>query len=421
MPKEAKELTALAIKNLKHSQKKQYPEKHAVGGVSGLLIQVTEKNSKSWLLRTTIAGKRRLIGLGPYPEISLKDAREYAAQQKQKIREGIDPVDERKKAKAALKAEKLRGTTFNTVLQEYLDNKLSDKGEKSQRQWRSTLNTYAVPVIGELLVDDIDVHHILRILEPIWNTKTETASRLRGRIEAVITYATVKGYRASNDNPARWAGHLKEILPMPSKIQNTKHMPAIAFKRIPQWFAYLQNRQGMSARALEFLALTAVRSGEVRGATWSEINTDEKLWVIPAERMKMRREFRIPLSPQALEILDKLPHFKDSEYIFPAPKGGMLSDMALSSVMRKMHIAQYDIDREGWVDSTTKRPAVPHGLRSSFRDWAGETTDYPREIIELCLAHDIAGGVERAYRRGDVLDKRRMLMDHWAMYLHGKT
>lgn len=420
MPKLAKELSALAIKNLKHSGKNDNPERYAVGGVSGLMLQVTPNHAKSWLLRTTISGKRKFLGFGPYPEVSLKYARELAAEAKQKNRDGIDPANERKIAKAAAKAESLRGTTFGTVLFEFLENKLHDKSEKSRRQWKATLKTYAEPVIGDILVDDIDVHHILRILEPIWKTKTETASRLRGRIETVLNYATVKGYRRSSDNPARWTANLKEILPMPSKIQKTAHMPSVQLKDISTWYEALQLREGISARALEFLTLTAARSGEIRGAMWDEIDLISKIWTIPAKRMKMRREHRIPLCSKAIKILENIPRFQDSSYVFPAVKGGQLSDMALSSVMRRMHAHEIEEKREGWIDSQSKRAAVPHGLRSSFRQWAGEHTDYPREIIELCLAHDIMGSVERAYMRTDILEKRREIMTAWSNFLLGE-
>jgi len=420
MPKLAKDLSALAIKNIKHSGKDNNPERYAAGGVSGLMLQVTPNNAKSWLLRTTISGKRKFLGFGPYPEVSLKDVRELAAEAKQKIRNGLDPANERKVAKAAANAEALRGITFSKVISEFLETKLQDKSEKSSRQWKSTLKTYAEPIAGDILVDDIDVHHILRILEPIWRTKTETASRLRGRIEAILTYAAVKGYRRSNENPARWTANLKEVLPMPSKIQKTVHMPALQLKDISAWLTALQAREGISAKALEFLTLTAARSGEVRGAQWNEIDLESKIWTIPAERMKMRREHRVPLCSRAIEILENIPRFQDSPYIFPAVKGGQLSDMALSSVMRRMHAHEIEEEQEGWIDSQSKRPAVPHGLRSSFRQWAGEKTDYPREIVELCLAHDMMGSVERAYMRTDILEKRREIMTAWSDFLMGE-
>ncbi len=419
MPRVAKELSALAVKNIKHSGKNDNPERYAVGGVSGLLIQVTPNNAKSWLLRTTIADKREFIGLGAYPEIGLKDARDKASADKEKIRQGIDPRAERRAAKSALASEKLRGIMFADILTEFLDVKLKDKGEKSQRQWRATLESYALPVIGNLLIDDVDAQYILRILQPIWETKTETASRLRGRIESVLNFATAKGYRKNSDNPARWSGHLKEMLPAPSKIQKVAHHPSVPLESISEWYSTLRALEGISARALEFVCLTACRSGEVRGAVWKEIDLAGKVWIIPKERMKMDREHRVPLCDRAIQILEEIPRFEDSPYVFPAVKGGMLSDMTLSKRMRLQHEREVKAGRSGWVDKHSGRPAVPHGLRSSFRQWAGELTDYPRELIELCLAHDIMGSVERAYMRTDILEKRREIMSEWSDFLQG--
>ncbi|HEU5046533.1 MAG TPA: integrase arm-type DNA-binding domain-containing protein [Rickettsiales bacterium] len=419
MPKLAKELSALAIKNIKHSGKNNNPERYAVGSVPGLLLQVTPNNAKSWLLRTTIAGRRQFLGFGPYPEVSLKDARERAAAEKQKVRTGIDPVVDRKVKKAALKAASLRGKTFQQVTSEFLDTKLTDKSQKHRAQWRATLETYALPEMGSILVDDITSSDILRVLQPIWEKKTETASRLRGRIESVLNYAAAKGYRQNSDNPARWNGHLKEILPAPGKIQKTVHHPAVQLKDLPQWYTTLRKSQSIGAMALEFLTLTACRSGEVRGAVWDEINIGDKIWVIPADRMKMRKEHRVPLCSRAIEILEQVPHFEGSTHIFPAVRGGALSDMTLSKHMHGMHEREIKAGCPGWVDGKSKRPAVAHGLRSSFRDWAGEKTDYPREIIELCLAHDIMGSVERAYMRTDILEKRREIMSAWEKFLRG--
>lgn len=419
MPRVSKELSALAIKNIKHSGGSENPERYNVGGVAGLVIQVTPKHSKSWLLRTTIAGKRQFIGLGPYPEVSLKDARDRAAEDKLKIRSGSNPALERKNAKASLILEQLRGTVFKQVVQEYLTTKLQGKTKKVQRQWQATLERYAFPVVENVLVDDIDVHHVLRILQPIWETKTETASRLRGRIESILSYAIVKGYRSSTDNPARWAGHLKEILPAPGAIQKVDHHAAVQLGEISRWYASLRALDGISARALEFLALTACRSGEIRGAVWSEIDLNSKVWIIPAARMKMSREHRVPLSNRAIEILNKIPRFPDSPYVFPSPTGKKLSDMTISKRMREMHNRDIKLGRSGWVDSQSGSHAVPHGLRSSFRQWAGEKTEYPREIIELCLAHNLMGSVERAYMRTDILEKRREIMMNWQIYMEG--
>ena len=256
---------------------------------------------------------------------------------------------------------------------------------------------------------DIQVQDVRRALEPIWTNKTETASRLRGRIEAVLSWATVAGHR-EGDNPARWKGNLSEMLPKPSKLAKVKHQPALALDDAAAWFTDLRQREGTGARSLEFLALTASRSGEIRGATWDEIDFDAGLWVIPADRMKMSREHRVPLTGDATAMLKSLPRLVGSPYVFPAAKGGMISDMTISAVMR----------RQGFIDAHSGRTAVPHGLRSTFRDWAAERTDYPRDMAEIALAHNVGSEVERAYRRGDMVEKRRSMMTAWGKFLRGE-
>ena len=419
MPKKVKELTALAIKRLEHSGKKTTNERHAVGGVSGLMIQITPNHSKSWILRTTIANERCVRGLGPYPEMSLAEARTEASKYKQQIKEGIDPRAEKKKAQAAMARENLRQTSFAQVTEEYIDTQLGDKGVKSQKQWKNTLRTYAVPVVGNLFVDDIDIHHVLRILQPIWESKTETARKLQGRIEKVLAFAITKGYRLSQDNPARWNGNLSVVLASPKKTHKTNNMPAVAGGDMPRWLKALRKSSSMSAKALEFIALTATRSGEVRNAAWSEVDLNKRIWTIPAERMKTGNEHRIPLNNRAVEILENLPRFQGSEYVFPAPRGGALTDAAIGKQMRTIHERDIKHNGKGFLDKKLNERAVPHGLRSTFRDWAADHTNHPRELVELCLAHNIASSVERAYRRSDVLEKRRIIMDEWLEHIEG--
>lgn len=366
MPKIAKELGPLAIKNLKHSGKSDNPERHNVGGVSGLMIQVTPNHAKSWLLRTTIAGKRKFLGFGPYPEVSLKEAREKASAEKQKIRSGVDPVSERKAAKAALVAESLRGTTFSKAMEEYLDTKLHGKSEKTQKSWRSILNLYAVPVIGDLLLDDVETHHILRILEPIWREKTETGTRVRGRIEAVLTYSIVKGYRKSTENPAAWKGNLKEILPMPSEVSKITHMPAVQLKDIGAWFSALQKRDGIATRALEFLTLNACRSGEVRGAVWSEIDLEAKIWTIPADRMKMKREHRI--SAMIYDHLNHVEKLQKSSEDIAGEKGMEHIDMIRYLENKKRQIIIIAIEKLNVSEET---------VENMVRDLKEKIQNYP--------------------------------------------
>lgn len=394
-------------------------ETFAVGGVTGLHIQVLPSGSASWLLRILVGAKRREIGLGGYPDVTLAQARDKARDMREKVRLGIDPVEERRAAKASLVSMQRRGLTFSEAIDRYLEAKLEAfSNAKHKAQWRATLETYAKPELGKMLVADIQVQDVLRVLHPIWADRTETASRLRGRIEAVLSWATVSGHR-TGDNPARWAGNLKELLPAPAKVAKTDNQPALSLDDAPAWFAALRAREGFGARALEFAALTAARSGEVRGAVWAEFDLDAALWVIPAQRMKMGREHRVPLSAAAVALLEALPRLDGCDMVFPSSKGGPLSDMTLSATMRRIHEAEIEAERPGFLDRVNKRPAVPHGLRSTFRDWVAERTAFPGEMAEVALAHRISNAVEAAYRRGDMIEKRRAMMDAWTAFLSG--
>lgn len=394
MPRIAKERSALGVRRLRR------PGLHAVGGVAGLQLRVSETGAKYWVLRIAIAGKRRDIGLGPFPEVGLAQARKEAAALRAQARKGLDPLAERNAAREALQAAVARSLTFDQAASRYLAGKAEQfRNDKHRKQWRSTLETYASPVIGAIDVERVELAHIVNILEPIWRTKTETANRLRGRIEKVLDYASVSGYR-SGENPARWRGNLDAILPQPGKLKQVRHHRALAFPEAPAFLTALQARDGLAARALEFLLLTAARSGEVRGATWDEIDLEAATWRLPAARMKAQRPHIVPLSAPARALLEALPRLAESPYVFPAVRGGSLSDMALSAVMRRMGVA-----------------ATPHGLRSTFRDWVSECTGYAHEVAEQALAHTIPSAVERAYRRGSLLEKRRRLMTDWARYL----
>lgn len=420
MPRVAKELSPLEVKRLRHSGRGGNIT-FAVGGVSGLLLQITPNGGRTWLLRVQVGAKRREFGLGGYPDVTLAMARDRAREAKDKIRNGIDPVEERKAAKAALTAAQRRGLPFADAVNRYLAAKLDAfKNAKHRQQWRNTLETYANPELGAMLVQEITVQDVLRVLEPIWQSKTETASRLRGRIEAVLSWATVAGHR-TGDNPARWVGNLKELLPAPSKVAKESNHPALQIDDAPRWFAALRKRKGMGNRALEFAALTAARSQEVRGARWDEIDLEAALWIIPGERMKMDREHRVPLTKDAVALLKALPRFKDNPLIFPAPRGGEMSDMTLSVGMKRLHKADTDAGGTGYIDRVSKRPAVPHGLRSTFRDWIAERTNYPGEMAEIALAHKVGNAVEAAYRRGDMVEKRGTMMEHWADFLTGRN
>jgi integrase len=419
MPRKVKDLTALEVSRLRHPGRGRNVTV-AVGNVAGLLMQITPTGARAWVLRTLVGGKRREFGLGGYPDVSLADAVRSAREAKEKIRRGIDPVEERKAARAALAAQQRRGLIFSDAVDKYLTAKLDQfKNSKHRAQWRMTLETYAGPELGPMLVADIAVQDVLRVLQPLWQTKTETASRLRGRIEAVLSWATVAGHR-SGDNPARWSGNLKELLPAPSKVAKQDNQPALPIDDASRWLTALRTRDGTGSRALEFLIMTAARSREVRGATWDEIDIDKALWIIPASRMKMGREHRVPLSLDGVTLLKSLPRLAGNDLVFPAPRGGELSDMTLSATMRRLHETDIENGGQGFVDRVSKRPAVPHGLRSTFRDWAAEKTSFPGEMAEVALAHKISNAVEAAYLRGDMIEKRRQMMTAWVDFLTGQ-
>jgi len=395
MPKIAKELSPLAVSKLRRVGL------HAVGGINGLGLKVMPAGSRAWVLRTVVAGKRREYGLGGYPTVTLASARERARAMLDQLFAGIDPAVTKRQAKSALAAQRAKAVTFKALAEQYIaQHEAGWKNAKHAAQWTSTLQTYAFPICGHMVAADIDTATVLRILEPIWLKKTETASRLRGRIEALLDYAAAKGLR-EGPNPARWKGNLALTLPAKRKISTVKHHPAVPVKDMPSFFKALRSREGMAARALEFLTLTAARSGEVRGAQWNEIDLTKKVWVIPAERMKAKREHRVPLSTQAIALLKVLPTKNTGALIFPGTKPTTkLSDMALTAVMRRMEIE-----------------AVPHGLRSSFRDWVGEETAFPREVAEMALAHVVAKATEGSYWRSDLFEKRRAMMQEWGSYL----
>ena len=393
MPKKAKELSAIIVKRLTK------PGLHAVGGVAGLLLQVTNTDARSWILRTMVGSKRRDIGMGGYPDVTLSQARDKARDLKEKIKAGIDPVEERRAARERLKLAQANSITFDKAAEKVLAiREIEYKNAKHIAQWRSTLQTYASPIIGKLPVSDIEKGHIMQILEPIWKEKTETASRLRGRIENVLSWATASDHR-TGENPARWKGNLDQLLSKPNKTKKIKHHKALPWQDIGAFMRDLKQREGIAAKSLEFLVLTAARSGEVRGANWDEIDFNSRLWIIPANRMKAGKEHQVPLSDEAIKLLKALPKMKGDDHLFPAPRGGALSDMSISAVTKRMKV-----------------DAVPHGFRSTFRDWCEENTNFPHNVAEMALAHTIGDKVEAAYRRGDLLAKRTKLMRAWAKY-----
>ncbi|MFZ5575932.1 MAG: tyrosine-type recombinase/integrase [Pseudomonadota bacterium] len=388
-------LNKLSATGIKNKSERGY---YADGG--GLYFRISAFDTRSWAFRFTMLGKSREMGLGAYPDVTLMEARERAADARRLLRDGVDPIEARKATRSATAAAVSRALTFAQCADAYIAKESPAwKNSKHEAQWRSTLEAYAYPVIGKMLVRDVTEEHILKILEPIWLVKTETASRVRGRIESVLDYATAKKYR-SGDNPARWRGFLDKHLPKPKKVAKVKHHPALPYAELGAFMPELKAQEGMGARALEFAILTAARSGEVRGATWGEIDLDAATWTIPASRMKAEKEHRVALSAAAIKLLKALPRIDGSDLLFPSSKNTPLSDMTLTAVLRRM----------GRSDITA------HGFRSTFRDWAGETTAYPREVIEHALAHQLKDKAEAAYARGTLFEKRRKLMEAWGKY-----
>lgn len=379
------------------------------GDGGGLTLQITTTGAKSWLLRYMMAGKPFGMGLGPTHTVSLAEARQKALDARKLLIEGINPLVVKRQNRIAGALASAKMMTFDQCAEAYiLAHKAGWKNAKHADQWTNTLNTYASPVFGHLPVAEIDTGLVVKCLSPIWESKTETASRLRGRIESVLGWATTSGYR-TGENPARWKGHLDNLLATISKSGRTKHHPSLPWQRIGAFMAALRAREGVSARAVEFAVLTACRSGEVRGAKWTEFDTAGKVWTIPAERMKAKREHEVPLSDAALALLESMP--KDGEIVFAGTKKQLLSDMSLTAVIRRMN----GDDKPVWADANGEGVTV-HGFRSSFRMWAAETTNYPREVAEHALAHQLPDAVERAYQRGSQFAKRAALMAEWSAY-----
>ncbi len=379
------------------------PGYYADGG--GLYLQVSKARTKSWIFRYTLDKRTREMGLGSLHVVSLKAARDLADTNRLLIAERLDPIEHRLAEHSKLAADTAARKTFKQCAETYVDSHEAGwSNVKHAAQWRNTLATYAYPVCGDLPVAQVNVAHVMEILEPIWKTKTETASRLRGRIEGVLDLATVRGYR-TGENPARWRGHLAKLLPKRSAVQKVRHHGALPYDKVGAFMRNLSDSAGIGAAALQFVVLTAVRTGEALRAKWSELALDgtQPTWTIPAERMKAKREHRVPLTPRVVDILRSMAPLRDKVgYVFPSPMkpGKPMSDMALLVLVKRLA-------GEG---------LTTHGFRSTFRDWASERTTYPREVAEAALAHVVGDKVEAAYRRGDLFEKRRRLMNDWEKF-----
>jgi integrase len=393
------------------------PGRYGDGG--GLWLQISKWGTKSWIFRYMLDGRARQMGLGPVSAssgdgfVTLAEARELAAEvRRQVIRarnslettesEILDPIDARRARRMQARRDSVGAMTFKEAAEKYVAaHSAAWRNEKHRAQWSSTLETYAYPVLGKLSIADVDTGLVLKVLEPIWTEKPETAGRVRGRIESILDWGTARHYR-DGENPARWRGHLDKLLPRRSKVRAVKHHAAMAYADLPAFMAKLRDMESISARALEFTILSAARTGETIGARWDEIDLAGKTWIVPGDRMKSGRGHKVPLSDRALEILTKLPREMNNTHLFiGARKGAGLSNMAMLELLRGV---------DGCDGLTV------HGFRSSFRDWAGELTYFPREIAEAALAHVLKDKTEAAYMRGDLLAKRRKLMEAWANF-----
>lgn len=387
MARQLSRLSQMSIKNAKQGM-------HADGG--GLYLHVSAGGARSWIYRYRLYGRSREMGLGGFPTTSLAEARDRALECRRLRRDGIDPIGARRADRDAKKTERSKAITFAECAEQYIaSHRAGWRNPKHAAQWRSTLAAHAFPVFGDLPVGAVDVNLVMRVIDPLWRTRTETASRLRGRIECILDWARTRSYR-EGENPARWRGHLENLLPRKSKLVQTQHYAALPFPELPAFMERLRVEPSTVARALEFAILTAGRTGEVLGARWREIDLAERVWILPAERMKGGRQHRVPLSDAAMAVLDKLP--LDREFLF----AGRQADRPLSK-----NVMLRRVQREG---------LTTHGFRSTFRDWAAERTTFQREVCEMALAHAIPDQVEAAYRRGDLFDKRRLLMEAWGKF-----
>lgn len=387
-------LTALQV------QKLSKPGYHADG--AGLHLCVKATGGKSWIFRYRFGGKEREMGLGPLHTVSLAEAREKALAQRKLLLDGVDPLAAKQASEVQRKLAEASVITFDTAATSYIaSHRAGWKNEKHAEQWQNTLATYASPVFGSLPVADVTTALVLRVLQPIWTTKTETASRVRGRVEKVLDWCKTQGYR-TGDNPAAWRGHLENLLSSPKKTKKVEHHPALPWREVGAFMQELRTMHGTAALATEFIILTNCRTSEAINATWAEFDLGEKRWTIPAARMKAAKEHTIPLSDAALGVLQRLKaETKEGEFVFPGgKKNTALSNMACLALLKRM----------GRGDLTV------HGFRSSFRDWAGESTVHPREVIEHAMAHQLPDKAEAAYARGSLLERRRVLMADWANY-----
>ncbi len=419
MPKRADVLKELQVRRLERSGQ------HSVGGCAGLVLQITPTGSKSWILRyvSPQTGRRRELGLGPYPEVTLAAARTRGSELVAAVKAGGDPVEERKAQRAEIRTRTAHATTLGQTVEMFREAGRLESlaSEKNRLQWYASLRIHVLPTLGSRPVSEITVQEIHDVLLPLWREKPETGMRTRAKLESIFAFAIVKELRTAA-NPALWKGALSELLPKSGKV--VTNQPALSVADAPLWFAALRQAGGEAARALELTALTACRSGEIRNLVWGEVDLDAKAITIPAAKMKMKRDHRVPLTEAAVAVLEGARArceerglaVEGEALVFPSPRGLVMSDMTLSAAMKRMHEARLKEDNRGWIDPVSKRPAVPHGLRATFRTWAQDHTEFPREVAEAALAH-IVGGTEGAYARGAMFERRLEMMEAWAGWL----
>lgn len=368
----------------------------------GLHLYVRDAAHRFWVLRYRFGGRQRDMGFGRFPEVSLAEARELARRAREQLRQGSDPLDARQAHRTRLVSEAAGRRDFRTVAEDYIAaHESSWRNDKHRAQWRSTLETYAFPQLGALPVSQVSRDHVLAVLKPIWKTKTETAKRLRGRLETVLDFAIANDWRGE-PNPARWRGHLQKLLPPPSRLAPVEHHAALAHADLPVFMQALRTRPGTAALALQFTILTAARTSEVLGARWNEMDLSRAVWTVPASRTKAAREHRVPLSKPALAILSQMLRSdpRSDDHVFLGEGRQPLSSMAFLMLLRRMERADITV----------------HGFRSTFRDWVSEATTYPREVAEMALAHVNKDKTEAAYARSDLFDRRAALMSEWAAH-----
>ena len=412
MPRKAAELKPLAVSKLAK------PGLHAVGSVAGLNLSIQPSGSKSWILRVTIGGKRREIGLGGYPDVSLSDARALARDYRMKINSGVDPVRERDLARRSVMRSQ-NALTFEQAAERFFEEKQRKEFSSSRHAtiWINSLRNHIFPKIGSRPIIDLRTEDILLILRPLWEEQPQTGKKVRQRIAKVFEWS-IASQHSDTPNPARWEGNLSLQLPAPSKVKEKVPHPAVQVEELPRWYSTVEEVDGFGALALRFLAMTAVRSANVRQARWSDIDLKAKLWTVPKENMKMRKPHRVPIGPTCEAFLAAIPKIHGCDLLFPGRGNVPMSDATIAKAMKQVH----DIATKGrgyaFLDGESKLPAVPHGLRSSFSVWVSERTTYPANYAEFALAHEVGNEVERAYQRSDIVEKRRQMMEDWALFLH---